>query len=178
MTEGPLRGLPGGLGDDWGRALLDAGFDVASVKDSARPARSLGFSAAGLATIDRQHVRYSGEVMARFAERLRAWRGDHGLNQREAAEHIGVSWRTYQGWEQGRNAPSAAGLAGLERAKAPLPIPTRRHHEDFEVRMLAEADRVRQSLRLIREEQAELHRLLEETRATIRLLEIRLRSGT
>ena len=44
--------------------------------------------------------------------------------------------------------------------------------------MLAEADRVRQSLRLIREEQAELHRLLEETRATIRLLEIRLRSGT
>jgi transcriptional regulator with XRE-family HTH domain len=115
--------------------------------------------------------------MTRFAEGLRAWRGDHGLNQRGAAEQIGVSWRTYQSWERGRSAPSAAGLAGLERAKAPLPIPTRRHTQDFEVRMLAELDRVRQSLRLIREEQAELHRLSEENRVTIRLIEIRLRSS-
>lgn len=43
---------------------------------------------------------------------LRAWRG--GATQREAAEALGVSLRTYQKWEQGR-LPDPSTLALLLR---------------------------------------------------------------
>ena len=33
------------------------------------------------------------------------WRANHGLTQKEAAKLLGVSVRTVENWEQGRNPP-------------------------------------------------------------------------
>ena len=40
-----------------------------------------------------------------LAEDLRAWRATKGLTREEAAERLGVNWRTLEGWEQGRREP-------------------------------------------------------------------------
>jgi transcriptional regulator with XRE-family HTH domain len=63
-------------------------------------------------------MRYSQEQRTRFAERLREWRGEHDLNQHQAAERIGVKYRTYQDWERGK-VPQPPGLAKLRSADAP-----------------------------------------------------------
>ena len=53
------------------------------------------------------------------AEALRAWRGNHSA--KEAAKALGVSVRTYQGWEQGRG-PSGSTLALLLKIIAAVEI--------------------------------------------------------
>ena len=50
---------------------------------------------------------------------LRAWRGSHSA--KEAAKALGVSIRTYQGWEQGRG-PSGSTLALLLKMIAAVEI--------------------------------------------------------
>ena len=45
-----------------------------------------------------------------FADELKAWRRRKGLTQKEAAAHLGVEWRTYEGWEHGRFEPKHVGL--------------------------------------------------------------------
>lgn len=37
-----------------------------------------------------------------LADDLRDWRGAYGFSQPEAADRLGVSLRTWQGWEAGR----------------------------------------------------------------------------
>ena len=43
-------------------------------------------------------------VLDEFANKLKAWRGK--LTQKEAADLLGVSRRTYEKWEQGESEPS------------------------------------------------------------------------
>jgi DNA-binding transcriptional regulator YiaG len=50
--------------------------------------------------------------------KLKAWRGADALGrgaftQVEAAEFLGVPFRTYQDWELGRSCPTGMGLASL-----------------------------------------------------------------
>ena len=44
-----------------------------------------------------------------FAYELKQWRADAGYTQAEAAVFLDVSIRTYQEWEQGRQAPDQKG---------------------------------------------------------------------
>lgn len=48
-----------------------------------------------------------------FKDRIRALRKEAGLTQRETAEQIGVTYRTYQNYEAGASMPPAAVLARL-----------------------------------------------------------------
>lgn len=48
-----------------------------------------------------------------FKNRIRALRREAGLTQREAAERIGVTYRTYQNYEAGASTPSSAVLSKL-----------------------------------------------------------------
>lgn len=48
-----------------------------------------------------------------IATRLESYRTAHGLTQRQMADRLGVSWRTYRGWVNGRTPGVALGL--LER---------------------------------------------------------------
>lgn len=48
-----------------------------------------------------------------IASRLKAWRDRLGLTQRQAAERIVVSERTFQQWGQGRRAPRGLALNTL-----------------------------------------------------------------
>lgn len=51
--------------------------------------------------------------MAKFSERLKDIRANSRMKQREAAEYLGVSLRTYQGYEMGRSEPSIQKLIAL-----------------------------------------------------------------
>jgi DNA-binding transcriptional regulator YiaG len=46
--------------------------------------------------------------------RLKEWRERLGLTQRQAAERLGVSERTFQQWEQGRQSPRGLALKTLQ----------------------------------------------------------------
>jgi putative transcriptional regulator len=46
-------------------------------------------------------------------KKLKSWRNRKGLSQSQAARVLGVSVRTLQNWEQGRNVPSADVLLRL-----------------------------------------------------------------
>ena len=48
-----------------------------------------------------------------FKERIRLLRKENGLTQKELAEAIGVTYRTYQNYEAGASLPSGAVLARL-----------------------------------------------------------------
>ncbi|MBQ5389737.1 MAG: helix-turn-helix transcriptional regulator [Clostridia bacterium] len=48
-----------------------------------------------------------------FKDRIRLLRREAGLTQRETAERIGVTYRTYQNYEAGASVPSGAVLAKL-----------------------------------------------------------------
>ena len=48
-----------------------------------------------------------------FKDRIRLLRREAGLTQREAAEKIGVTYRTYQNYEAGASTPSGTILARL-----------------------------------------------------------------
>lgn len=50
-----------------------------------------------------------------FKDRIRLLRRESGLTQREIAEQIGVTYRTYQNYEAGASVPQAAVLAKLSR---------------------------------------------------------------
>jgi transcriptional regulator with XRE-family HTH domain len=44
--------------------------------------------------------------MSEFGEQLKAWREAHGFSQADAAEHLNISKRTLQNWEQGKSTPN------------------------------------------------------------------------
>lgn len=44
-----------------------------------------------------------------FADALRAWRDGHKWTRQQAADYLGVSERTLEGWERGRSAGPAEG---------------------------------------------------------------------
>ena len=48
-----------------------------------------------------------------FKDRIRVLRKEAGLTQREAAEKIGVTYRTYQNYEAGASLPSGTVLAKI-----------------------------------------------------------------
>ncbi len=48
-----------------------------------------------------------------FKDRIRLLRREAGLTQRETAEKIGVTYRTYQNYEAGASSPSGAVLSRL-----------------------------------------------------------------
>lgn len=50
---------------------------------------------------------------------LKSWRTKAGLLQKEAAEKLGVSVRTYQGWEEGKSTPNRFARVELERRMKP-----------------------------------------------------------
>ncbi len=50
-----------------------------------------------------------------FKKRIRLLRREAGLTQRETAEKIGVTYRTYQNYEAGASMPQSAVLARLAR---------------------------------------------------------------
>jgi DNA-binding XRE family transcriptional regulator len=45
-----------------------------------------------------------------FALKLKAWRSDNDYTQKEAAQKLGISKRTYENWEQSRSHPQNVGL--------------------------------------------------------------------
>jgi len=47
--------------------------------------------------------------------RLRAWRNDHNLTQKQLAKHLGVAWLTVQRWETGHRAQPSFLYLALER---------------------------------------------------------------
>lgn len=51
--------------------------------------------------------------MKQFSENLRDARRAAGLTQKKAAEKLGASLRSWQGWEQGLNAPNMWSLIDL-----------------------------------------------------------------
>ena len=51
-----------------------------------------------------------------FKERIRLLRREAGLTQRETAEKIGVTYRTYQNYEAGASMPQSSVLSRLARA--------------------------------------------------------------
>jgi len=53
-----------------------------------------------------------GELLKK---KLKKWRKERGLVQKQAADILGANIRTYQGWEEGRGTPSSMALAELER---------------------------------------------------------------
>lgn len=53
-----------------------------------------------------------------FKKDLRAWRKARGFFQKEAANFLGVSRRTYEGWEYGRTVPKPLAMAELKRRLA------------------------------------------------------------
>ena len=50
-----------------------------------------------------------------FKEKIRLLRREAGLTQRETAEKIGVTYRTYQNYEAGASAPQSAVLSRLAK---------------------------------------------------------------
>lgn len=50
-----------------------------------------------------------------FKDRIRTLRKESGLTQREIAEKIGVTYRTYQNYEAGASAPSGTVLSKLSK---------------------------------------------------------------
>lgn len=50
-----------------------------------------------------------------FKDRIRTLRKESGLTQREIAERIGVTYRTYQNYEAGASAPSGTVLSRLSK---------------------------------------------------------------
>ncbi|MBQ6893721.1 MAG: helix-turn-helix transcriptional regulator [Clostridia bacterium] len=50
-----------------------------------------------------------------FKDRIRMLRREAGLTQKQIAERLGVTYRTYQNYEAGASAPSGAVLARLSR---------------------------------------------------------------
>ena len=50
-----------------------------------------------------------------FKKTLRAWRKSRGFVQKEAAEFLCVSKRTYEGWEYGKTSPKPLAMAELIR---------------------------------------------------------------
>ena len=50
-----------------------------------------------------------------FKKKIRAWRKSRGLVQKQAADVLDVSVRTYQGWEYGKTSPNKLALAELLR---------------------------------------------------------------
>lgn len=49
--------------------------------------------------------------MKPFKDILKAWRGNR--SRKEAAQLLGISWRTLEGYEQGKCAPKGLQLDGL-----------------------------------------------------------------
>jgi len=54
-------------------------------------------------------------VDAAHGLRLRAWRTDHNLTQKQLAKHLGVAWLTVQRWETGHRAQPSFLYLALER---------------------------------------------------------------
>ncbi|MBX7209868.1 MAG: helix-turn-helix domain-containing protein [Verrucomicrobiaceae bacterium] len=46
-----------------------------------------------------------GVTPKKFARALQEWRERKGFSQRDAAEHLGISKRTLENWEQARATP-------------------------------------------------------------------------
>lgn len=59
--------------------------------------------------------------MTTFGSKLRIWRGKR--YQKEAAEILKVSFRTYQNWEEGVNTPSPFAVVEIERIMEANPEP-------------------------------------------------------
>lgn len=53
-----------------------------------------------------------------FQEILRDWRAIHGWVQKEAADVLKVSVRTYEGWEQGKTEPRELAMWEIQRRMA------------------------------------------------------------
>lgn len=58
--------------------------------------------------------------MNTFAKELRAWRKALGLVQKQAAGELGISKRTYEGWEYGRTSPGALAKSEIYRRMSNL----------------------------------------------------------
>ena len=51
-----------------------------------------------------------------ISQQLKAWRTAKNLTQRQAAEHLGVSCRTLQEWEQAHRQPRGLALKALQES--------------------------------------------------------------
>jgi DNA-binding transcriptional regulator YiaG len=54
-----------------------------------------------------------GVTPEKFARTLKEWRAEKGFSQRDAAEHLGISKRTLENWEQGRATPRGYAVVAL-----------------------------------------------------------------
>ena len=50
-----------------------------------------------------------------FKKTIRAWRKSKGMVQKQAADFLDVSVRTYHGWEYGKTSPGKLAMAELLR---------------------------------------------------------------
>ena len=61
-----------------------------------------------------------GITPRRFARMLQEWREHKSFSQRDAAEHLGISKRTLENWEQERATPRGYAVVALIRLIEPL----------------------------------------------------------
>ena len=54
-----------------------------------------------------------GVTPKKFARALQEWRERKGFSQRDAAEHLGISKRTLENWEQARATPRGYAVVAL-----------------------------------------------------------------
>jgi DNA-binding transcriptional regulator YiaG len=54
-----------------------------------------------------------GVTPRKFSRALKAWRGERGFSQRDAAEFLGISKRTLENWEQERATPRGYAVVAL-----------------------------------------------------------------
>lgn len=54
--------------------------------------------------------------MVNVGSKIKWWRSERGLNQRQMAALTGFSLRTLQGWERGETSPSLDGVVALAKA--------------------------------------------------------------
>jgi DNA-binding transcriptional regulator YiaG len=60
-------------------------------------------------------LRVSQKVKDQFAKKLKAWRSEEGITQRDAAERLSVPLATLQNWEIARVSPRSTLRIMLER---------------------------------------------------------------
>ena len=59
-----------------------------------------------------------GVTPKKFARALQEWRERKGFSQRDAAEHLGISKRTLENWEQERATPRGYAVVALMKMLA------------------------------------------------------------
>jgi transcriptional regulator with XRE-family HTH domain len=103
----------------------------------------------------------SKEQRDHLSRRLKEWRADQGLTQAQAANHIGISTRSYEDYEAGRALPRTAALRQLEEATGVDWHELIGEREEGVERLEAELERMRETIDELRAEMGRMQERVE-----------------